>query len=135
MGAREALPVLAVGVGCNRGAAPARALALVRAALAEAGLAPAAVTVVASIDLKADEPAVQGVAEALGVPLRCYPALRLEAETPRLATPSEVVFRVVGCHGVAEAAALAAAGPRARLILPKRQGEGITCALALADGG
>jgi len=99
---------LAIGLGCERGASPEAAVALVAATLADAGLAPAAVAVVASLDLKADEPAVHAVARFLGVPARFYPAPRLEQETPRLATPSEQVFAAVGCHGVAEAAALAA---------------------------
>ena len=49
------------------------------------------------------------LAERLPVPARFVDAAALEAETPRLANPSAVVFREVGCHGVAEAAALAAA--------------------------
>ena len=62
------------------------------------------------IDLKADEPAILEAAEHFGVPARFFSAAALEAETPRLKNPSEAVFREVGCHGVAEGAALAAAG-------------------------
>jgi len=125
-------PVLAVGVGCERGAEPAEVIALVRATLAEAGLADGAVALVASLDLKADEPAVHAAARDLGVPARFFDAARLEQEAPRLATPSEVVFAEVGCHGVAEGAALAAAGPHATLIVPKRRSARATCAVALA---
>ena len=123
---------LAVGVGCERNTAPKTLIALVRSALAEAGLAEGAVAGVFSLDLKADEAAVHAVAAALDVPARFFPADRLEAETPRLANPSDVVFREVGCHGVAEGAALAAAGPHADLVLPKRKGAGVTCAIARA---
>ena len=49
----------------------------------------------------------------------------------RLATPSEIVFRETGCWGVAEGAALAAVGPEGRLLVPKRKGERVTCAVAL----
>ena len=80
------------------------------------GLAPEAVACVASLDLKADEPAVSAVADWLGVPLRLFDAASLERETPRLTAPSEVVFRAVGCHGVAEAAALACAGADGTLV-------------------
>ena len=45
-------------------------------------LAREAVALVASIDLKADEPAVLAAGEFLGVPVRFFPAGRLEAETP-----------------------------------------------------
>jgi len=123
---------LAVGIGSERGADPAEAIALLRDTLAEAGLAPAAVACVVSIDLKADEPAVLEAAEALGAPARFFPAARLEAETPRLANPSEAVFREIGCHGVAEAAALAAAGPQAALVVAKRKSRRVTCAIAEA---
>ena len=124
--------VLAVGLGCERGTDPAEAEALVRGVLAEAGLAEASVALVASVALKSDEPAVHSVADMLGVPARFFEASRLESLTPRLANPSEVVFREVGCHGVAEAAALAAAGPDARLLVPKRKSARATCAVAMA---
>ena len=123
---------LAVGVGCARGAPPAEAVALAREALAAHDLAPAAVGAVVSIDLKADEPAVHAVAAALGVPARFYPPARLEAERPRLANPSDVVFREVGCHGVTEGAALAAAGPAGALVVPKVKSAAATCAVARA---
>jgi cobalt-precorrin 5A hydrolase/precorrin-3B C17-methyltransferase len=123
---------LAVGIGCERGADPGELRALVEASLADAGLAPGAVAGVFSLDLKMDEPAIHEVAAALGVPARFFAADRLEAETPRLANPSEAVFREVGCHGVAEAAALAAAGPDGRLTLPKRRSAHATCAIATA---
>ncbi|MDX1400501.1 MAG: precorrin-3B C(17)-methyltransferase, partial [Kiloniellales bacterium] len=60
-------------------------------------------------------------------------AERLEAERARLATPSELVFREVGCHGVAEGAALAAVGGDGELILPKRKSRRATCAIGLAS--
>jgi len=123
---------LALGVGCERGCMPDELWNLVRATLAEHGLAPEAVACVVSLDLKADEPAVHAVAERLGVPARFFDATRLEAEAPRLATPSEVVFREVGCHGVAEGAALAAAGPASRLLVAKRRSARATCAVAEA---
>ena len=47
-----------------------------------------------------------------------------------LATPSDTVFAEIGCHGVAEAAALAAAGPDARLIVEKQKTKFATAALA-----
>lgn len=123
---------LALGVGCERGCDPEELWGLVRTSLAEADLAPQAVSCVVSLDLKADEPAMNVVAERLGVPARFFDAARLEQETPRLANPSKPVFREVGCHGVAEGAALAAAGAEARLVLPKRRSTRATCAIAEA---
>ena len=125
-------PMLVLGVGAERGAAPEALRELAEAALAEAGLAPAAVACVVSLDLKAAEPAVHALAAGLGVPARFLPAERLLAETARLTAPSETVFRETGCWGVAEGAALAAVGPAGRLVVPKRKGRGVTVAVALA---
>ncbi|MCP4379967.1 MAG: precorrin-3B C(17)-methyltransferase [Hyphomicrobiales bacterium] len=124
--------VLALGVGCERGTEPEELVTLVRAGLADAGLAEAAVAGVYSIDLKADELAVHAVAAALGVEARFFSAPVLEAEAPRLANPSDLVFRAVGCHGVAEGAALAAAGPNGTLVVAKIRSSRGTCAVALA---
>jgi len=121
---------LCLGLGCERGADPGEVLALARDTLAEHDLAEGAIAAVVSLDLKADEPAMHAVAEALGVPARFFPAARLEREAPRLARPSELVFREVGCHGVAEGAALAAAGAEGELIAPKAKSARATCAIA-----
>ncbi|GAB4364669.1 MAG: precorrin-3B C(17)-methyltransferase [Kiloniellaceae bacterium] len=122
---------LCLGVGCERNADPAELESLVRDTLATAGLSPLAVAGVFSIDVKADEAAVLALAESLGVPARFFDAASLEQETPRLANPSDLVFREVGCHGVAEGAALAAAGPQAALIVAKVKSQRATCAVAL----
>jgi len=129
---------LALGVGCERGAAAKELIALARRALKTQGLATESVACVVSLDLKADEAAVHALAADLGVPARFFTAARLERETPRLKNPSAVVFEAVGCHGVAEGAALAAAGPRGQLIVPKTASKRATVAIArspkLIDG-
>lgn len=122
-------PVLALGVGCERGCDADELIQLARATLTEAGLAEGAVALVASVDLKADEAAVHALAAALGVPARFFSAAELEAETPRLENPSDVVFAEVGCHGVAEGAALAAAGAEGGLIVAKHKSKRATCAV------
>ena len=114
-------PVLALGIGCERGC-PAEEIAdLARATLIAAGLAADAVAAVVSIDLKLAEPGIHALARTLGVPARFFPAERLLAETERLTERSEAVFRATGCWGVAEGAALAAAGPSASLDRAKAQ--------------
>jgi cobalt-precorrin 5A hydrolase/precorrin-3B C17-methyltransferase len=123
---------LALGLGCERGTDADEVMALIETALIAAGLAKDAIACVVSIDLKADEHAILEVADWLGVPARFFTAATLEAETPRLAKPSEAVFAEVGCHGVAEGAALAAAGPDGRLVVPKTKSRRATCAIAKA---
>ncbi|HAA92170.1 MAG TPA: precorrin-3B C(17)-methyltransferase, partial [Rhodospirillaceae bacterium] len=124
--------VLALGVGCERGCDADELNLLVRSTLIEANLAPEAIAVVVSLDLKCDEPALASLSAELDRPLRFFDAARLETETPRIANPSATVFRAVGCHGVAESAALAAAGEDGSLILEKRKSKRATCAIARA---
>jgi cobalt-precorrin 5A hydrolase/precorrin-3B C17-methyltransferase len=119
--------VLVAGVGCERNADPAEVIGLIAATLAEAGLAPKALAAIASIDIKADEPALHAAAKHFGVPLRVFSAAELSAETAP--NPSTVVAATVGAPGVAEPAALKA-GP---LVVEKRKTKGATCAIAMAD--
>jgi cobalt-precorrin 5A hydrolase/precorrin-3B C17-methyltransferase len=125
-------PLLALGIGCERGCSSDDVADLARAALAEAGLAAGAVAAVVSVELKLAEPAVHALAAQLGVPARFYPASRLLVETPRLSERSAAAFRATGCWGVAEGAALAAAGPDGMLVVPKRKSRHATCAVARA---
>jgi cobalt-precorrin 5A hydrolase/precorrin-3B C17-methyltransferase len=123
-------PTLVVGVGCERDCDPSELRDLVYQTLADAGLALQSVTAVVSIDVKADEPAVNVTADSLGVPARFFSAVQLEAETPRIENPSDIVFREVGTHGVSESAALAAVGPKGSLIVAKCKSRRATCAIA-----
>ena len=123
---------ITLGVGCSRNCPPQEMSDLVHAALEDAGVAPLALAGVFSLDLKADEAAILDLATELRLPFRNFDASTLEAQTPRLANPSDVVFQEVGCHGVAEAAALAAAGSEGVLILGKRKSANATVALARA---
>ena len=127
-------PVLALGVGCERGVDAGELAGLAGETLAGAGLATDAVACVASLDLKSDEEAVHALARDLGVPARFFTAEDLEAEAGRLANPSDAVFDAAGCHGVAEGAALAAAGEGGVLIVEKTKSARATCAVARAPG-
>ncbi|MGX5668206.1 precorrin-3B C(17)-methyltransferase [Rhizobium daejeonense] len=121
---------LVLGMGCERNASTEEAIALAEQALRESGLARQSLAAVASIDLKADERAIHAVAAHFGVPARFFSAARLEEEALRLKNPSDIVFAEVGCHGVAEGAALAAAGADSELVLAKIKSKGATAAIA-----
>jgi cobalt-precorrin 5A hydrolase / precorrin-3B C17-methyltransferase len=123
---------LALGVGCERGAGLEELLRNIEGALVSEGLARGAIACVASIDVKADEPAIHSLAAHLGVPARFFSADELNAEAARLRTPSALVLREVGCPGVAEAAALRAAGAEGELVIAKTIRGRTTCALARA---
>ena len=124
--------VLTVGVGCERGTDAAEIAALVEDTLHRNNLAPASIACVTTIDIKEDEPGIDALIATLGEPLRLFSAEELKAEAPRLANPSAVVEAEVGVPGVAEAAALAAAGSSSRLIVAKTKSKRATCAVALA---
>jgi cobalt-precorrin 5A hydrolase/precorrin-3B C17-methyltransferase len=121
---------VALGIGGASDASPEALRALVDQTLARHGIERSAIACVATIDRKRDTPAVAALARALGVPARFFSAARLNDEAPRLLNPSDAVLREVGCPGVAEGAALAAAGPDAVLLVPKTRGVGVTCAIA-----
>ena len=123
---------LALGIGCERHCPAEEVADLVDEVLAEHSLSPHAIALVGSIDLKADEAAVNAVAARLGVPLRVFAADALNEVADRLESPSDLVMREVGCPGVAEGAALVAAGPDAELIVAKTKSKRATCAIARA---
>lgn len=117
---------LVLGLGCERGTPPGELVDLAISIVTR----PKDIAFVATLDMRAEEPAMQAVARHFSVPLVTFSAVRLEAETPRLANPSEIVFAHAGCHGVAEAAALAQAGAGGRLVVGKTKSAHATAAVA-----
>ncbi|MFH8695948.1 precorrin-3B C(17)-methyltransferase [Streptomyces chartreusis] len=111
-------PSLVVGVGASRGAPADEVLGLVESALRNAGLSPASLAELATVDAKADEPGILEAAERLGVPLVTHSADELAVvEVPN---PSDAPLAAVGTPSVAEAAALVGGG---ELLVPKRKSE------------
>ena len=123
---------LVIGLGVSQTASGREAADAVMQALVRAGLQDAAVLAIATIFGRAEHPAVQAVASYFGVSVIVFDAARLEQETPRLANPSDALFERIGCHGVAEAAALAATGPGGALVVEKTKSGGVTIAVAEA---
>ena len=107
---------LAIGVGCERGTSYEELRQLISETLERHQLSGAAVGCYASIDIKEDEPAILGLEHRY---MRFFTADELKAQSARLKNPSEIVERETGTPSVAEAAALAAAGPLGELIVPK----------------
>ena len=116
-----------VGVGCRRGCEPAILQDSVETALAGLGLAPEAVSTLATIDLKAAEPAVVELAAKRGWRLRTFSAQALAAQGGDFAS-SEFVRTHVGVDNVCERA-LACCG--AVRILNKQAHQGTTVAVGL----
>jgi cobalt-precorrin 5A hydrolase/precorrin-3B C17-methyltransferase len=119
---------LVVGVGCSQDALADDVRAVVAGAVAEAGADDERPVAVATIDGRDRHPAVAGAAG--GLPVLAFPASLLAAvDVPN---PSYTVDEAVGTPSVAEAAALLAAGPGARLVVEKRRGATATAAVAAA---
>jgi len=125
-------PSLVVGVGTTSDASENDACDAVTAALSAGGLSPLSLGALATIDRRADHPAVAAVARRWRLAVHTFDADRLDAIA--VPTPSDVVARAVGTHSVAEAAALAAAGPGAELVVPKSVGDRVTVAIARRAG-
>lgn len=127
--------VITLGVGCKRGTEPAALQQAAADFLAKNGVEPRALCQIASIDLKKDEPAILALTEHYKTPFVTYTAEELRQEAAKLpgGRQSDFVRRTVGTPGVAEPAALLAAGGMdiARLIEGKTVYPGITLSLAL----
>jgi len=116
------------GIGFRHATAADEILDLVGHALARQ---PFLLESLATAADRADEPAIRAVAATLGVPLIGVSAEALIAMDARVVTRSARITATRGVGSVAEAAALAGAGPGATLILPRIASAGATCALAL----
>lgn len=127
---------LAVGLGCDRGVSPEMAERGLLMVLEKHALSPKSVKYLATIDKKKDEAALIALGEHLAVPLRLFTASELDA-VQTIENPSETVKYYVGTRGVAEPAALLAAGAD-RLLVPKEiytergAGRAMTVAVARA---
>ncbi len=122
-------PVLAVGVGCNRGTPAEEFDAALDELFAGSGLATAAVRCVASIDVKRDEPGLRAFAASRGWPLLFFGKDRLN--TVPVAVASAAAMRATGARGVAEPAARLAAGG-GELLVEKHKWRNVTLAVAKA---
>ena len=122
--------MIAVGVGARSGVTLAGP---VGAALAEAGVRPGDVAVLATLDRRAAEERVRALAAEHGWRLAGFPAADLAAVP--VPNPGRAAAATTGTPSVAEAAALLAAGPGAVLILPKRARDGVTVAVACSQSG
>jgi cobalt-precorrin 5A hydrolase len=124
--------MIAAGIGCKRGTAASDIEAAIRAALASARIEADALDVIATIEAKSAEAGIRTAAEKFGVTLVVVTELVLAAANDRVETHSQRVAALAGVGSVAEAAALAAAGPASKLIVPRRIVGAATCALAVS---
>jgi cobalt-precorrin 5A hydrolase len=126
--------MIVAGIGCRRGTAAAAIDAAIDAALARAGRAGATLALIATSAAKASDPGIADTAARRGIPLFLMQQSELKAAANRAETRSERVIALTGLPSLAETAALAAAGPTAKLLTPRIVVGHVTCALAEVEG-
>jgi cobalt-precorrin 5A hydrolase len=116
-------PQIAIGIGCSTRASTDDMLRLIRTCTSN--------TVPASIIATLDRRSAMGtfIAEALDLRLMLFPASTLAA-VAGTSSHSGFALKTTQTPSVAEASALAALGPHARLIVPRQTGRFCTCAVA-----
>ena len=122
---------LYLGLGCNRGAGAADFELAVLELCAQYCIDRLAIAGIASIDLKADEVGMLQFARENNLPIRFYTAEELN-RVEGLAT-SPAVLAATGARGVAEPAAMLAAGDGiipGQLIVRKKKWKDVTAAVA-----
>lgn len=123
----------AIGVGCRRGSTAAAIESLIHEALA---LAPCVQPVgVFTIADKAGEPGLVEAVHRLAFDLVFLSRAVLRDQQASIRTRSSHAERRFGVPSVAEAAALAGAGPHSVLIVERLARDGVTCAIAGPSGG
>lgn len=124
-------PCLHLGLGCQK-MAPAEAADVLLEEVRRLGYAPQAIATVGTIVLKSDEPMLARLCELLPqAQRRIWNAEDLATQS--VPNPSQKVFEVTGCYGVAEGAALR----MAPLVVEKQKGcfQGSCYTFALAQDG
>ena len=122
--------MITAGIGLRPGTQAAEVEACLDQALTAAGLSPSALARLATLASRQDEPGLAAVAQAHDLTLVGIPDEALAGFEAACATRSTRVSGLYGVGSVAEAAALAAAGPGATLIQPRIATARVTCALA-----
>lgn len=130
-------PTWVIGMGCERNCPEPVLKGLLEEALTRSSLSIKDISAICSIDVKADETGLIALAQSLNLPFLTYTATDLRTVEDQLQTPSDIVFREVGCYGVAEGAALyhaaqLSATNESELILPKQKNTQATVAIARA---
>ena len=121
--------MIAIGLGCRRGAAADEVIALVReaAALLPDSARPCGLFTVAD---KRGEPGLAAAAGAFDLPLVFLDRALLALVAGDARSCSRRVEELFGLPGIAETAALTGAGGNAVLLVPRRASAAVTCAIA-----
>jgi cobalt-precorrin 5A hydrolase len=126
-------PTLVLGMGCRRGVPFSTLDTFVKETLAQHRIAFYSIAVLATADIKADEEALQMLAQRYGWRFETHTVENLKTITT-IPNPSERVQRLIGTPSVSEAAALLSSN-EGELIVPKQKGKDMTLAVVRRKGG
>ena len=125
--------VLILGAGCNRGVDPDEFERAAQEFMKSSGASILSLKALASIDIKANEPALIKFAESHNIPFITFSASELQ-DLPGKFTSSQRVLEITGVDNICERACVKAAGENAVLMRSKFiYSSEITFALARSD--
>lgn len=124
-------PTIILGIGCNRNTGETEIAETVDLALKKSGISPHSIAEAATIDKKMDEEGLISFCKSINKQLKYYSAEELNSvKYDGMSPPSIEAQKHVGAYGVAEPAALLAAGEGAELIVNKIRSGNVTLAIA-----
>ncbi|MBQ7733521.1 MAG: cobalamin biosynthesis protein [Synergistaceae bacterium] len=121
--------VLVLGAGCNKGTDPDEFESSAQAFMKSSGASILSLKALASIDIKANEPALVKFSHSHKIPFITFSASELQ-ELPGRFTSSQRVLEITGTDNICERACVKAAGENAVLLRSKFISGGMTFALA-----
>lgn len=125
--------MIVAGIGCRKAILAAQVESAIEAALRHNQIDGDQLDVIAVPAVKGAEAGIVEAAAARGVLLVLITPTALEEADLRTVTRSARSMDTLNVQSVAEAAALAAAGPNSRLLAPRVVVGPVTCALAEGD--
>ena len=126
--------MIVAGIGCGHGTPSEDVVSLIFAALSNFGIAHEDLSAIATETSKADERGIASAARSLSIPILRCPVADLGRVADQVLTRSLRVQEIKGVPSIAEASALVAAGPNARLLGARVAANKVTCAIAIGEG-
>lgn len=124
----EAQRDIIIGIGCKKGVAAEAVKESINDALQKLNLRLEHVRLLATVEIKANEPGILKTSDELGLPLRVVSLVEI-ATCAKEYKKSQFVKEKIGVWAVCEPAALIA-GRKTQLILTKQKYKGVTIAIA-----
>lgn len=125
--------MIVAGIGCGRETSSEDIASLIFVALSNFGIARENLTAIATETSKADERGIASAARSLSIPILRCPVADLGRVADQVLTRSLRVQEIMGVPSIAEASALVAAGPNARLLGARIAANKVTCAIAIGE--